>query len=255
MDEQKRYPGHALAALIIGLSLIIGTLVVAGSFYKVKALSRSLSVTGSAERSIKSDTVKWRARVMRTVNGDNPAEGSKLLQQDFKAVLDYLSQKGIPGDAITVMSMDVTATCGGMNQYYGEKGGCGSNPVVGYALDQGFTVESGEVDKVTAVARDAAAALLEKGIVFSSEPLEYYYGKLADLKLDMLSEATKDAQNRADRIAAATGAKLGSVQSASMGVFQITAVNSTEISDYGAYDTTTIDKKVTAVVRAAFALP
>jgi hypothetical protein len=39
-----------------------------------------------------------------------------------------------------------------------------------------------------------------------------------------------------------------------MGVFQITAVNSTEISDYGSYDTSSIDKKVTAIVRASYTI-
>ena len=82
--------------------------------------------------------------------------------------------------------------------------------------------------------------------------MEYYYSKLADLKLTMLAAATQNAKDRASRIATSTGATLGPIQSASMGVFQVTAVNSTDISDYGAYDTTTIDKRVTAVVRSSF---
>ena len=39
-----------------------------------------------------------------------------------------------------------------------------------------------------------------------------------------------------------------------MGVFQITAPNSTDVSDYGVYDTSTLRKDVTAVVNVAFAL-
>jgi len=39
-----------------------------------------------------------------------------------------------------------------------------------------------------------------------------------------------------------------------MGVFQVTSVNSTEISDYGYFDTSAIQKKVTAVVRASFSI-
>ncbi|MFA5160529.1 MAG: SIMPL domain-containing protein, partial [Candidatus Omnitrophota bacterium] len=42
--------------------------------------------------------------------------------------------------------------------------------------------------------------------------------------------------------------------SAKMGVFQITPVNSTEISDWGMNDTTSLDKKVTAVVNASFSI-
>jgi hypothetical protein len=70
----------------------------------------------------------------------------------------------------------------------------------------------------------------------------------------MLAEATKNAKDRAERIAESSGSKVGSMRSADMGVFQVMAVNSTEVSDYGAYDTTSIDKNVMAVVRASFSL-
>jgi hypothetical protein len=39
-----------------------------------------------------------------------------------------------------------------------------------------------------------------------------------------------------------------------VGVFQVTAPNSTDVSDYGVYDTSTLRKDVTAVVNVTFAL-
>jgi hypothetical protein len=39
-----------------------------------------------------------------------------------------------------------------------------------------------------------------------------------------------------------------------MGVMQITAPESTEVSDYGVFDTGTIEKDVTAVVNVSFAV-
>jgi len=39
-----------------------------------------------------------------------------------------------------------------------------------------------------------------------------------------------------------------------VGVFQITSPNSTQVSDYGVYDTSTLNKDVTAVVNVTFAL-
>jgi uncharacterized protein len=44
------------------------------------------------------------------------------------------------------------------------------------------------------------------------------------------------------------------VRNARMGVFQITPRNSTEVSDYGINDTSSLDKDITAVVRLTFAL-
>ena len=42
------------------------------------------------------------------------------------------------------------------------------------------------------------------------------------------------------------------IQSVKMGVFQITSAQSTNVSDSGIYDTSSIDKKVTAVANVVF---
>jgi hypothetical protein len=70
----------------------------------------------------------------------------------------------------------------------------------------------------------------------------------------LLTQATKDAKDRAQKIAENTGKKIDSLQTASQGVFQVTAKNSVEVSDYGTYDTASLEKKVTGVVRASFSL-
>ncbi|WAM34206.1 hypothetical protein OTK00_000385 [Caldicellulosiruptor morganii] len=68
----------------------------------------------------------------------------------------------------------------------------------------------------------------------------------------MLSLATEDAVRRAKQIAKSTGSSVERLKSASMGVFQITPLYSTEVSDYGINDTTSIDKEITAVVNCEF---
>jgi uncharacterized protein len=80
------------------------------------------------------------------------------------------------------------------------------------------------------------------------------YTKLADLRPKLLADATKDALGRAKVLVDATGGKLGGLRDVNVGVFQITAPNSTEVSDYGVYDTSTLRKDVTAVVNVSFAL-
>ncbi|MFA5340100.1 MAG: SIMPL domain-containing protein, partial [Candidatus Omnitrophota bacterium] len=70
----------------------------------------------------------------------------------------------------------------------------------------------------------------------------------------MLGMASADAKKRAERIASASGNRVGRIRSADMGVFQITPVNSTEVSDWGSNDTSSLEKKVFAVVHADFAI-
>jgi len=70
----------------------------------------------------------------------------------------------------------------------------------------------------------------------------------------LLALATKDAHDRALSMAEAVGSDIGAVRSAKMGVFQITRPYSTDVSDYGIYDTSWIEKQITAVVRVTFAV-
>ena len=70
----------------------------------------------------------------------------------------------------------------------------------------------------------------------------------------MLSKATEDAKSRAISMAQSTGNKIGVIRSAKMGVFQITPATSTDVSWYGENDTSSLEKKVMAVVTASFSI-
>ena len=70
--------------------------------------------------------------------------------------------------------------------------------------------------------------------------------------MEMLSEATKNARERAEAVANAGGAAVGNIISLSSGVFQVTQKNSVSVDDYGMYDTTSVEKKITATVKVNF---
>jgi len=246
-----------VSALVIGIALVLGTYIVANSFYRVKALANVVSVTGSAEKVITSDIVKWTSSCSRTVGVYDLKSGSEKIKDDLSIIVSYLKEKGVREEDITIDPVKVSTTCADYNNYSYDKFGnrlCAANQISGYSLQQTIIIESSDVPGVTKLAQNATGDLINKGVIFSSQNLEYYYKNFADLKVEMLSEATKNAKNRAEKIANSTGAKIGFLQSASMGVFQVTSTNSTEISDYGNFDTSAIEKKVTAVVRASFLL-
>ena len=68
----------------------------------------------------------------------------------------------------------------------------------------------------------------------------------------ILAEAAKDAKQRAEQIAEATGSRIGQVRSARMGVLQITPAFSNEVSDYGINDVSSLQKDITGVVTVEF---
>jgi len=236
------------AAAILGLFLVVAVAVGGYAFYLARGLGNTVSVTGSAERVVTSDIVKWNANFSRTVSESEVKEGYQQMKKDLDIIRVYLKENGIADSQITIRPVY-------LNPMYEYDKYSGSSKMTGYQLQQQVVVESvGEIKKITDLSQEAPAALAGKGLLFSTQNLEYYYSKFAELKVEMLTDATKNATERAKRIAESTGAKLGRLQSASMGVFQVTAVNSQEVSDYGYFDSSSIEKKVTSVVRAAFSL-
>lgn len=238
-----------IAVVIFGVSVAASAFIVANTFYKIKALSSIITVTGSSSQTITSDVVEWQSSFSRNVTPDQLSQGYAEMKSDLATVEKYLSDNGVATSAIAVDPIMVMSNYDNGGNY--SKGGASS--IIGYQLSESVTVQSSDVDGVTKVAQ-GSGAIINQGVIFSSQPLQYFYSKLADLKLDMLAKATQDAQERASRIAESANAQLGSLESADMGVFQITPVNSTDLSDYGDYDTTSIEKQITAVVHATFSI-
>ncbi len=230
--------------LVLALGLIVTGSIVTRGFYKTKLLDNTVVVTGSAQEEIESDIARWTAVFNRSVGTEGLKDGSVLIKRDLDKVLEYLNKNGIKKDAVVINPVSVSA-----NYESGAYGSTGR--AIGYTLSQQIVVETSDVHKLTTLAQDSTA-LLSEGIVFTSFPLEYYYSKLDDLKIRMLGEATENARERAESIARQADADLGDLKAASMGVFQITSINSNEISDYGMFDTSAIKKRITAVVRTTF---
>jgi hypothetical protein len=95
--------------------------------------------------------------------------------------------------------------------------------------------------------------LLEKGIELNSSRPSYYYSRLNELKIDLLSKASTDAKQRAESIAKNSDASLGSIRKANMGVFQITGKNSNEDYSYGgAFNTSSKEKTASITLKVEY---
>jgi hypothetical protein len=230
-------------ALAIGL--VIASLIFGWFYSSAKKGDEAITVTGSAKRRITSDLVVWSAGV--STQSAQLADAYRSLSDNIPRIKQYLLSKGIPEDQMTVSSISTTTLKGR------DSDGNETNEITGYSLTQQIEVRSNDVQKIAQVAREATE-LINQGILIESKTPQYYYTQIGSLKIEMLGEAAKDAKERAEKIASSTGNTIGSVRSARMGVLQITAADSTDVSDYGVYDTTTIEKDMTAVVNVSFAV-
>jgi hypothetical protein len=71
----------------------------------------------------------------------------------------------------------------------------------------------------------------------------------------MVAEATKDARQRAEKIAEKSGAKLRDLQNAKMGIFQIIAQNSSEEYSWGGtFGTSSKRKTATITIGLTFGI-
>ncbi len=241
--EKNNYWLNAGVALAIGL--VLSSLILGWSYAKTKKGDEAIAVTGSARKRIKSDLVVWSAGV--SSEAPQLAEAYRQTTESVPRVKQYLISKGIPENQITISSITTSTLKKRDNE------GNETSEITGYTLRQQVQVRSNDVDKVAQIAREATE-LINQGILLESNSPQYSFTQLGDLKIEMLGEAAKDAKVRAEKIADSTGNKIGAVRSARMGVMQITAADSTEVSDAGISDTSSIDKDVTAVVNISFAV-
>ena len=237
------------AGFALAVALVLSSIIGSWAFIHVRKGDQTVTVTGSARKRIKSDLVIWKAAV--AYQSPQLADAYKSLSQNVPRVKQYLISKGIPENQITISSISTRTLQATTRNEQGEEVATGE--ITGYTLKQELEVRSNDVDKVSRIAREATE-LINQGILLESMAPEYHYTKLGELKIEMLSEAAKDAKERARQIASSTGSDIGSVRSAKMGVMQITPADSNEVSDYGMNDTTALEKDITAVVNAQFAI-
>ncbi|MFA6610283.1 MAG: SIMPL domain-containing protein [Candidatus Omnitrophota bacterium] len=211
----------------------------------MKFTREQISVTGSATKEIRSDYIVWRGEFSRREADLKSAYAG--LKADLEEVMTYLHSKNVKDDEITICQV-ITETI-----YKKNEKGNDTNDIQGYRLVQGVEIRSNDVSKIDEVTREVTE-LIDQGIEFTSPAPEYFYTKLDELKIEMLAKATNNAKQRAESMVSATGNKIGSMRSARMGVFQITPATSTEVSDWGMNDTSSLDKKVMAVVTTSFAI-
>ncbi|MCJ7666493.1 MAG: SIMPL domain-containing protein [Actinobacteria bacterium] len=228
--------------LILGICLIISALIASFTFYLVRTPDDTLSVTGSVREKVTSDLTKWTSDYSRTIPAEDLKFGYEQMKRDQALVLDFFVENGFEESDVVISPVF-------MEQLYMYDPNAPKENV----LRQTVTIQSGDVDKITSMAKNTQR-LIDAGVIFSIQSLEYYYTKLPELRISLIPDAINDAKLRAQKIAEGSGKKIGVIKSANLGVVQVLPVNSTEVSDWGTYDTSTIEKEIMIPVNVIFTL-
>ena len=227
-----------ISCAVISLGILLSSLIFA---HKMPS-GENITVTGSASTTVKSDSGKLGFELQAREH--NQKESFNKLRAFYPVVEKYLISKGIDKKDINKRAM---------NGYYNYKSinGYSTNEIASYNANWEITITSKDVEKIKEISTDIQT-IADKGVDIQTYQPEFYYSDLASIKIELLKEASKDAKQRALSMLSATGSHVGKVKQIRMGVFQITSPDSTDVSDMGINDTSSIDKKITAVANVVF---
>ena len=232
-------------AATMPVAVIVSTQLARRSFEKVRIREQTITVKGYAEQPITSDRAIWRATIVER-NPDRTAAYASL-EEGRRKLLAYLDRYGISETEVEFGPVTITA------EHRRNEDGYTTNEIELYRLGQRFQIEGDDVQRIATIAREAGS-LIGEGVELQAESPSYLYTKLESMKLEMLSQATANARERAERLVDGSGNGIGDLRSANQGVFQITPAYSTEVSGSGYNDTSSIAKSIKAVVTVEYAV-
>jgi hypothetical protein len=244
----RRQPAAiALPELFLGLlSLAIAAVWIAHIFsstiHDAKHTADTITITGSARQPIGSNLVRWSLQV--DGRAATPVQAALKLKRESAAVVSFLRAAGIHANDVSPQVVQSETIVTRVNKH---------TTRTSYRVSQGLDVATPQIDVVEAAAT-RIGDLLARGIDVQAQPLAYISTDLEEAKLHALGAATAEVRRRAEILVKGLGGKLGRMRASSLGVYQITPRNSTDVSDYGINDTSSRLKDVTAVVGATFAV-
>lgn len=243
MEKKSVY--SLLGLIILSLTLIACTFIVTRSLIKFKQGLGSINVKGCAEKNIHSDFVTWSGYV--NAAADTEINAYALLEANVERVKESIQKLGVNLEDVTFSSLSHSII------HEVNSSGYRTNKVESVSLKQEFFISSNNIDLVKKLSQDITN-LFKEGINIVSNPPKYFYSKLDELKISMLGAAALDARQRAEELVTNSGGHVGKLRLAQQGVFQITPVFSNSVSDYGEFDTSSVDKRIKAVVTMEFSI-
>jgi hypothetical protein len=248
-----------IGVVSLAIAAIWSTSIASGTWKSVRAKpeAQTIRVTGSAKKRIVADLAQWEATLEARAT-DRTAAYKQLHDQTQKAI-EFLKTEGFKPDEIRPESASFEEEFDTIQETKVVPGTTvpattEKKVFKDYVTRQAITIKSSNIALVDRASREITS-LLEQGVSITSQNPEYFYTHLGELKVEMLAAAGKDARARADNILeSAGGATIRKLITADMGIININPANSTDTSEEGNNDTTSIEKDIITIVHAEFEL-
>jgi len=245
-----------LKPIIIGLAIIITALILGNAYKNRNAKQDTISVIGLGTKDFVSDEIYWSGNF--AAKAMDAKDAYNLITADKAKVKQFFLSKGFKETEIIFSGVNFEKSYRTVT-IEGENNSTKSESIFdGYTATQTISFSSKknpEFMKKIETVIDQTAELINSGIQFNPNQVQYTFSDLPSLKHDLIEKATQDAKERAQKIVKTGKGDMGKLKDASMGVFQITGKGSVEEDSYGGTnDTYSKDKTARITVRLAYIL-
>lgn len=244
--------GIIVATALASAAFLATGFVVVRGLTDVRNASDVINVTGTARRNITSDLAVW-TFTLESSDDENLQTAYAAFREAQPEIEAFLREQGALASEVRrepvsagPQSYRVIEEVGGQNREVQR---------TRYVVSQTYRLQLRDIARLQRTVGAATPAFVEVsvgGVSVQNGSVDYLYTRLADVRVKLLEEASQDAQRRAQAIARSAGNTVGAVKNARVGVFQITPRFETSVEDTGSYDTTSLEKDVTAVVEIDF---
>ena len=227
----------SLGAIAIGLGIAIAGYFISQTMLNQRTGSNTARVKGLSERIVPADSASWNLSYSVT-------------SRDYDAIGDTFATATANRDAINAVLAKAGFDASEVNLSPLRKRDHVERGVERQIIDRYYSVNGTVTISTTDPAKIEPARapvflLAQDGITVQEQYLDYRFTKLNEIKPEMLREATENARIAANEFASNAGVKVGGIQTASQGGFQI---NDAETGSFG------LDKMVRVVTNITFYL-
>ncbi len=240
-------PGTGI--FLLGVALAFGVLGASdqlGHALRTMKQTNVIRVKGVSEIDLTSDRGSWigsvSGRALTLADADAQRESS------LAALRKYVLSMGFQESDLSSSRVSIS------KDYKHDEKGFRTSTLEAYELSQSVTVRSTKLELLQTLSDAVTGALIKEGFEVESQTVDFTVSTLEAAKLQLLEQATANAFERAQTLARGSGSSVGSLVSASQGVFQIVARGDSSSSDQGMSDTYSIEKTARIVVTLEYAI-
>lgn len=193
------------AAAIVAAGLMVGGFLLGDGLSRAKAVDRSVTVRGLAERDVTADLATW--TISYSATASTLTEAQAAVDRDTAAIEAFFGELGFPAEALQPTGVNVSQ--------YAQDG------VPFFTIRQRMSLRSNDIERAQRAVRQQFD-LVRRGVVLDEgSGMAFTFTKLNAVKPEMVAEATRDARAAAEQFAEDSGTSVGGIKQATQGYFSI----------------------------------